>query len=247
MSQDSAIDPGKLTDYLKTISLQEQAIVTKIVSVTQYIKHEELVAALKKCIRNLEIRESKYNLYIPEGKIGSEHWLLTLLEDYLNPIGVYFGIKDIRKNLKNTYPIILIDDAIYSSCNMCGIIDSQIRDRTSITNKIYCLVAVSSSLNCQVAADPYFNAEIIADRVMEEYTTSKLLGNDYNESFMYEKFGCETASVLPLYFDHKIANAFGSYQFYHKIIKNPVSRVNIDKIRPEDIKNLVERLRLKVK
>jgi len=37
--------------------------------------------------------------------------------------------------------------------------------------------------------------------------------------------------VLPLYFDHKIANEFGSYpEIYTKIIKNQPSRYQIERL-----------------
>lgn len=58
---------------------------------------------------------------------------------------------------------------------------------------------------------------------------------------MYETFGCETEFVIPVYFDHKIANAFGSYQFYHKIVRNPVDRTPVDLVTTEQMQSIVDK------
>lgn len=53
-------------------------------------------------------------------------------------------------------------------------------------------------------------------------------------------FECETDHILPVIFEHKIANAHGSYQFYHDILINPISRKPIDKISKDHILELIE-------
>ena len=228
------IDPDKFAIYLSTLDDKGKAIVNKIVANTIYITKDELLHSLRRCLKRLD--GIPYNLYIPEGKIGSEHWLILQLRNDLNPVNKYYGIDDLRERLNNTYPIVLIDDAIYSSVNMCATIDTQIRWRSKIKNKVYCVVAVTSTLNCQVATDGYFNAEIIADKNLEPLQVCNLLGSDYDSKYMHKAFGCESSNVLPLYFDHKIANEFGSYKFYHDIIKIPIDRSPISAIREEEIR-----------
>lgn len=52
---------------------------------------------------------------------------------------------------------------------------------------------------------------------------------------MYDIFGCETDDIIPMFFEHKIANAFETYQ----LIKNPITRHRIDQISKQDIDNLI--------
>lgn len=93
-----------------------------------------------------------------------------------------------------------------------------------------------------------FNAEVIADMECEHLLSMNLLP-DSNPDYMYENFGCETNMVmtsnlfeilLPVYFEHKIANAFGTYQFIKEIVEIQPSRTIIDKITQEDIKNFIK-------
>ena len=173
-----------------------------------------------------------YNLYMPEGKIGSEHWLLTLLEDRLHPVEIFWGHTKESK-IDNEYPFVVIDDAIYSGCNMAGIVDN-FRYDTHIKNHFYCLVAITSAKTPQVCD---FGATVIADKILTDLTLANMFPENNDE--MYELYGCETGCVLPLFFDHKIANEFGSYQFYHKIISPPVSRAPVDTVTRETVMELV--------
>jgi len=80
---------------------------------------------------------------------------------------------------------------------------------------------------------------VIAAAVCEELLPENLFEN-YNYEYMYETFGCETDRVLPIYFEHKIANEFGAYQFIKEITETPVSRRVIDKIKQEDVDSFVK-------
>lgn len=68
---------------------------------------------------------------------------------------------------------------------------------------------------------------------------------DYDPDHFYDIFGCETAMVLPLFFEHKIANAHGSYRFYDKIISKPIDRSCIDNINQNDINSFIKELQNK--
>src|SRR5690606_821151 len=105
-----------------------------------------------------------------------------------------------------------------------------------VNNKFCIVVGVASTLRPQVVTD--FNVEIFASMNLEHLQSRKLFPNVK----MYDKFGCETGRVLPLYFDHKIANEFGSYQFYHQIIAHPISRSCINKITQSDVDSIISKL-----
>lgn len=243
MEPDCSIDPQRLSNFLDTLSPLNQEIVKKIVAHTLYIRRDEMIAMVLRCIYRLHSITSLYNLYIPSGKIGSEHWLLLEIESHLSPFEVF--TKETLKDLSNPYPIVIIDDAIYSSAHMCGIIDEDIRySHPWIKNKVYCVVAITSSLRVQCTMGPYFNAEIIADKSLD-HLQLKSLFHSLPDDYMYSYFGCETGCVLPVYFSHKIANEFGSYSFYHQIVKEKPRRNEINKITWKNMKDLIDRLRKK--
>lgn len=229
----TTIDPIKLELYLATLSPDNQSIVKTIVDSTVYISFDYMMTLLNTALDKFELVHDNYNLYIdPLVKISSEHWLITLLAHRLNPVNCFYGDVPIDNNL----PILLIDDAIYSSNHMCGIID-ELTYNNPIINKFYCIVAVTSMLKPGVVTQ--FGATIIAGLNLEHLQIATLIP-DYNWDYMYKTFGCETDCVLPVYFDHKIANEFGSYQFYHDIIKSPVDRTPIDVITVDQFLDIVD-------
>lgn len=183
----------------------------------------------------------KYNLFVPNGKIGSEHYILLQLRDELDPIEVIYGYK---QEVTNDYPIIILDDAIYSSCNVCSHID-EMDWRKNRNNNFFVIVAVLSSNTVQVITDKYFNGtKVIADMTLTHLLAKNLFG-DYDPNYFYKHFDCEVSDVvLPLFFEHKIANKFGSYQFYHKIVDKPISRKPIDDIKRADVEDFVKSFNL---
>jgi hypothetical protein len=230
---DRSIDPDKLNTLLASRPNHAEYI-KKIVDNTLYVTTEEMIQRVRdeflKFINNH--KNTKYNLFISNPRnIGSEHMLLLAMEDLLHPVEVLYGYK---KKLSNSYPIIIFDDAIYSSVSMCEHAD--LLQHFGNKNTIHCFVAFLNSPDVQVNTD--FNVIIHASVKLDHLVARNLLPGVN----VYKVFGCESEFVLPIYFDHKIANSFGSYQFYHDIIKNPISREIIDRITPLDIKNFITRM-----
>ena len=221
-------------------------MVKKIIENTHYYTTNELIEMLKRSLIKFIDIYPKYNLYIPPfdkkyGKIGSEHFLMLQLESLLHPIEVL----TCNKITTNDYPIILIDDAIYSSINMCGTIDNYTYDlNTIIKNDFYCIVGVVSNPNPEVVTRS-FAKKIIYDICLEHLTPSKLFSNELlDQDFMYIEFGCESSNVIPCFFEHKIANEFGTYtDLYRSITSIKISRKCIDQILESDIIDFRERLR----
>jgi hypothetical protein len=165
-----------------------------------------------------------------------------MLEYYLHPVRAFYGTEDLLANLTNDFPLVIMDDAVYTGNHMSSIIDEQIRYETGIKNKVIALAAVSNGLSPQFVIDEYFNAELITALDMSSVSFANLLDTIEDNSELADKFRIESDMVLPLYFDHKIANEFGSYQFYHEIIKNPVTRKEIEQISIEDIRSMVQQM-----
>jgi len=232
----SWIDHHRYQNYLNGLDTKAQTIVKTIVDHTRFITSLELVEMIKRSLARFHQLFERYYVFVPVGKIGSEHWLLTqiapLMKGHL--VSMIEGDNDDRW-LDPTIPIVVIDDAIYSSVNMCCHIDNYRYQRLSpgVTNPWYCLVGVTSSTtNLQVVHE--FGATVMADLDLESLQSGTLFGDD---EYMYDIFGCETDNVLPVLFEHKIANNFGSYQFYHKIVATPPNRSAIDRITLDQVRS----------
>jgi hypothetical protein len=230
------INLDKLQKYKDTLSEKDKEIVSTIVDNTIYIETNVLIEIVKKCLIKFIEQREKYNLYIPMNKIGSEHLLILKLQEFLNPVCIITDNLTENTKLPNDYPILIIDDAIYSSNNMCSHADN-LRYH-GIDNEIYCVVGILSSRRVQVVKD--FGARIIAYCILEDKIISNLF-KDYTFGYFYNHFGCETSYILPLFFEHKIANEFGSYGFYHEICEKPIDRSPIDSITRQDIEDFIKR------
>lgn len=227
------INANKLGEYLEQ-NAKNKIYILKIVENIVYISTQELLEMVKRSFNKFVKEVPIYNLFIPSGKIGSEHYLMLNLRDKLNPVSI---IKD--NNIPtNDYPILIIDDAVLSSHNMCSHIDN-LRYETGCKNKIYIVVGILSSKKVQVMNDKYFNAEIFADKIYDNLLPNSLFQN-YTFEYFYENFKCETEFVIPVFFEHKIANEFGCYSFIKDIINKPVSRKIIDNITQNDIDNFLK-------
>lgn len=208
-----------------------------------------MIAMVRRSLNKFKLLHDKYNLFVPPGKIGSDHYILTQLKDDINPIQI---ITDFDDEIENDYPIIMFDDAIYSSVHICEFYDEltykfydELTYERNVTNKFYALVAVLSSRDVEfLTGHGFVNVDIIADITIPELMVENLF-DDYDFEYFYDTFGCETGKVLPLFFEHKVANEFGSYQFYHHLAKKPIDRSVIDVITRADIDLLVEELRKK--
>lgn len=256
-TNDCSIDPVKLNEYLSTLNDRNKKIVETVVDNTIYCTTQEMLKAIKRSLDKFHQICDKYILYIPNivydekdgiGKIGSEHFILLQLKEYLHPIATIYGHKNII--IPNDYPILILDDAIYSSINLCkqidfinfynGTIPYQFDSFISgkvIKNKFYICTAYLSSNNVQIINDKYYNATVIADQILEEKQMINLFPDiDY----MTEHFGLDVTYIVPLYFNHKVASEASTYQFYHQIIKNPINRKIIDDITPKLIAELIE-------
>lgn len=153
------IDQSKLEQYLSTLPKEDQIIVQNIVHDSIRIDKEELFRLMEMAIIKFEKECEKYNLFIPPGKIGSEHWLISRFKERLHPVEVidsYEGVK-----ICNEYPIVILDDCIYSSVRMCTHIN-KLRYKSKIKNHYFCIVACTVGYDKQVVSD--YGAKIFAGK-----------------------------------------------------------------------------------
>ena len=227
------IDSVKYERYLGSLNEKDAQYVRTIVDNLIYISTKELVEMVRRSVRKFTATHDKYNLYVPGDKIGSEHYLMLQLKDELHPVSVVKGLERIT----NEYPLLILDDAIYSSVNMCSIIDNY-RYHTGYQNKLYIAVGILSTTKVDLLSHFDFNVKVIADRICDDLLPASLFP-DYDWKYFYEAFGCETDCVIPIYFEHKIANAFGTYPFIQDITAIPISRHCINVITQQDIDTFI--------
>lgn len=235
----------KLQQYLDTLNSFDKNIVNQIINKSLFFTTNEITNMVKNSFETFISQFPKYNLLIPDSKIGSEHYFLMQLENELLNNKPETIIYDNLFLINNDYPIVIIDDVIYSSNNMCSHIDNLQYNykkvfKTKLTNDFICIVSILSSKNIQVIQE--FNAKVFYNYVANELLPEKIIQN-YDFKYMYKHFGCETNLILPIVVEHKIANNFGSYQFFHNILSNPINRKDIDKITKSNIKMFIKKLK----
>lgn len=115
---DRSISPTKYLEYINSITDSKlRSVVGLIIENTTYINF----ATFKYNLESLTgMLPPKFNILLSAEKIGSEHWALLLIWNKIkdNVIKIINNYEDID----NDYPIVYIDDAIYSAINSIGII-----------------------------------------------------------------------------------------------------------------------------
>lgn len=226
--------PHKIEKFLSTKNEPDKTYLQLIIKHTQYVTYNEFK---NKLFDNIDLLIKKYNrfniFYVTKGnKIGSEHWLIALvwhkIKDHVAHIVTSFEFGKIE----NDYPVVYIDDAAYSGHNMTLHFDNLtyyklvgennkfVIATPYITRDALCvLLSLNKKMKDRVELlTPYAHVEIKSDREINEI-------KEYREKFgisvdyRYDHFGLETDSNVPIYFDHKIANEFASFPFFHQIVE----------------------------
>lgn len=230
---DRSLDKNKINEFLNNIMNNDiKEFYSIIIKNTRYISFNEIYNKLRNII--IELPYEKYNiLFYNNMKIGSEHWLIILLWDLLKDkcIKIINDFEDINNN----DPILILDDCIYSGCNMMGTIDNITYDyknkyKISLTNLFLPIIPYANKKSCEFI-EKDFKVKIYVGEYINDITDIKDLSKYISKGFNYlnETFKIESFQVMPIYFDHKIANEFGSFpRLYPYLIKNPISRDKIN-------------------
>lgn len=114
---DRSIDPTKYTIYINSISDNKlKAVVDGIIQNTIYINFSTFKHYLDALTTTLPV---KFNLLLDTEKIGSEHWIIALIWDKIRDKVV--KIINTKDNIDNEYPIVIMDDCIYSARHSIGL------------------------------------------------------------------------------------------------------------------------------
>ncbi len=243
-------DEHKLNNYLNTLDDQDKNFVNIIINKSLYFNTTTIFEMIKRSFKKFISKNPKYNILIPNEKIGSEHYFFLQLYNEIMENKPSIIIYDQLIKIDNNYPIIIIDDVIYSSINMCSHIDGLKYDyknkfNTKLKNQFVCITAIVSTENVQVVTD--FGALLLYDFNAETLLPKNIFGhkeinNQTLDEYLFEHFGCESDLILPIVLQHKIANNFGCYQFFHNLLSVPINRNAIDQLTKSDIVNFISKI-----
>ena len=231
---DRGIDINKATKYLQSITnMKDKGITKDIIDNTIYIPFNVFYNELIKLIDRLP---SKFNLLFDiKEKVGSEHWITLLIWSYIkdNVINIINDIDDVT----NEYPILIVDDSIYSGHHLSGVMDEfsynyKNKFNKKLENSFVILVPYASEIGVDTINNALqhinINADIIYGNKLQDISFHIY---DYNERYMYDNFMSESIPT-GIYFDHKIAGNFSSFPLiYKEIVKEQPSRYKIEELK----------------
>lgn len=217
------VDITKYNNFINTIEEQYKSLYDKLMQNIVYFSTKDIVDLIEPLVLKFISENDNYNIMLPTGKIGSEHFFTLKMTKHLNPV------QYLTYNVPctNDYPILLIDDCVMSGNNMYSKIDDY-RYYTKCKNKFYVIVGVlASDPNTYNFSNSYFDAELIYARCLS-YLSTKNMFPMLTFDDLYKIFKIETTCVVPLVMEHKLPNSFGSYQFLRNIINFQIDRSKID-------------------
>ena len=232
------ICPEYVENFLSRYNEPDKTYCRYIIENTKYVTYNEFTEKLFGIIDILIERYKQFNIFFVIGhnnKIGSEHWLVALIwhkiKDYVAHIITSF---DINSKIENDYPVVHIDDAIYSGCNMTmhfdniiyyGLVGEKNKFIIATPYVSHAGLCTLYSLNEEMIdrvelLTPFEDVRIRSDWEID-YIREYREKYDITEDYRYKHFQLETDCNVPIYFDHKIANEFASFPFiYYNIIEN---------------------------
>lgn len=226
------ISAETITTYLNSFRNEnDRAFAKKVLEATRYVSQEEFIGALNNSFTQFEekIGDRPFVVYLPSAKFGSETIFTLRLWSRIRQLNFqgfvtcsddpsadpYTGITCVVEGGSH---VLVIDDAIYCGNNVLGCIDEityNNRDRHSKQNPIYFHLVIPFVSN-------------IGRKTISEFTASKQFPNvslypmetmiplreqwsGYTEELM-NRFQLEFMCQVPIYFDHKVACEFSTFE-----------------------------------
>lgn len=236
---DRSLDNEKIKEYLNSIDNTKIKDITNIIiQNTKYITFNELKETL---IGQIERLPDNINLYfgVEYNKIGSENWLIILLWPYLK--NKVHKIINTYKDICDTYPIVIIDDAMYSGQQMLRTIDL-LNNHYNLYSEEYeeihnTYIGKNVIIN-KILTSPFillvgYTSDISLVKIQNYRDTANVNISIYTENIVNNIFtylgnyitpgnGIEIGEFMrtyfnmmdinvPIYFDHKIAGIHSSF------------------------------------
>jgi len=236
ISKDIIFDRNKIQHYLnKFTDKNDKLFVTNILQSTIHISYLEFYSQLIETFNKLEqllfsIDRDKIIIYYPFPHFGSENWIIQLMWNRIKQWNTRIQfITTLTQQLDENDCILIIDDCSYSGNNILSIIDNltysnsynndeNTYDETMLDQESFYADKKYKSFELYVTV-PFITTH--AYSVIKEFAekrnitiniiyNSLLIPPKYSDD-MIEKFEIGTYGVFPIYFDHKVANNFGSF------------------------------------
>lgn len=219
---DRRLDSEKVSAYLNELCEPYKTVIGTILKETIYVPFKELYINLIKSLNKFKqyIGNKLFYLVLDYKCIKSEHWMVTLLWNELKDMN--FKIISSKTNIKLTgnvqVEMLLIDDALYSGCNMASVIDNVVYNSSMVSNKK--LSEINSQIHWSVVVS---HTALTAEQTVGKYNTTiykEIIVKDYGDLFikyklsdleMAEKFDIQSLSIPALYFDHKVAENMSTF------------------------------------
>lgn len=215
------LDSDKMNAMCQRLTPAAAAVCQFVWKHSVYYTTAEMIDAVDKAVdRFLATQPRNILLYMPSTKWGSEQYLATVFYDKLGRPPIVDSLGKIPPSSDAT--ILLLDDATYSGTNLVYPIDCEITElfvdiaalRVCVVTGFYTDEALDT-LRFVVPNVKLFSTtrmkcleEIVADQnfTMNWYEFNKF----FDSSSSIKDDGPEYTSVTTVWFEHKIANEFGS-------------------------------------
>jgi hypothetical protein len=226
---------------------KDREFVQKVLEETIYVSEDEMLKELHKSFDRFseEIGNEPFYICLPKYKFSSEHiftihlWSRIVKKNFIRFVNV-------ESDIKHGTNILIIDDCVYSGNNTLATIDEMTYNNQNKHINFHLVVpyvsvwgndAITSfkSPNALFSINMYNTKEIInffARRENEKYEK------------MERRFKLELLSQVPIYFDHKVANNFSTFEpiYLHGIIPDQKSfGILINYLPDTDVKERIYR------
>lgn len=207
------LDSYKVKAYRDILNVDDRHIFDQIISSTRYIDFNRFYSAL---IRVAESLPDGLYVYVNiDDPLHSETWCLVIVWPTIR-----YKVREVYTDIKKIdarYPLLIIDDAIYSGLRVGDLIADVLT--FSLCNQLivcapYASVHHKQLVNCRLTRYGY------QDRAQIEYVIGETIHpmgfrDDMDDEYLLRKFKASTLS-LPLYFDHKIASWMSTFNHIYE-------------------------------
>ncbi len=227
---DRGLDEKKCEEY---ISLFDEGIYKEfaklVIEKTEYINHEKFVRDMNhsfdKFLTNIDTDDS-FLVFFGTEKFGSENWILSFMWDKIKNSIIVEDIFDkpydneeedgYEHGVYNNKNLIIFDDCSYSGNNICAIVDHVQYFTKSENMKFHIIVPYMSKWAIEQIRSVSSNEIYFYNKYETLFLSDELPENLKKEEQNIMKFFDLENVGSPVYFDHKIANNFGTFPGIYK-------------------------------
>lgn len=210
-------------DYLSRFTnIEDKEFVQSVLEKTIYIPSEEFFKSLEESFRlfSESIGDEPFYIYLPKQKFSSEHiFTIYLWEKIIHKNFIHFVNSE--SVIKEGTNILIIDDCIYTGNNILSAIDETTYTNKNIKINFYLVVPFVSvggfeAISSFKMKTQLFSVKFFLIKKMEHFFSKhNRLDNSPDsrnlEQFL-ERFKLEFSMQVPIYFDHKVANNFSTFE-----------------------------------